>query len=210
MACLPAAAVVTAALPRGASLEFAKEIYLGLREAGDVFDCPIVGGDTGSWDGKLAISVTILGRSAGIEPVTRRGAKVGDNIYVTGPLGGSLRGRHMTFEPRVHLARELATTRKVTSMIDISDGLSRDLSHICEESHVGAIIDADALPVHPDAADSQHALHDGEDYELLFTAAQCDHPAAIRIGTIVPGEGVQLRRDGKLAPLKPLGWEHPL
>lgn len=208
MACLPAAAVVTAALPRGASLEYAKEIYLGLREAADVFDFPIVGGDTGTWDGKLALSVTILGRSAGVEPITRSGAKVGDAIYVTGALGGSIRGRHMTFEPRVLLARELAKSCKVSAMIDISDGLSRDLRHICEQSHVGAIVDANAVPIHSNAGDLQHALHDGEDYELLFTSAHCEHPEVIRIGEIVSGEGVQLRQDGALTELKPQGWEH--
>src|SRR5438067_9872215 len=71
MACLPAAAVATVALPRGAGIEYAKELYLGLREAGEVFDCPVVGGDTGSWEGKLALSVTILGRADGIAPITR-------------------------------------------------------------------------------------------------------------------------------------------
>src|SRR5947209_7882420 len=108
MACLPAAAVTTAALPRGAGTEYAKELYVGMRDAADPFDCPIVGGDTGSWDGKLVLTVTILGRSAGIASVTRNGAKAGDGIYVTGPLGGSILGRHMTFEPRVALGRELA------------------------------------------------------------------------------------------------------
>src|ERR1700733_11398982 len=76
MACLPAAAVTTAALPKGIGLDYAKELYLGLREAADPFDCPIVGGDTASWNGRLLLTVTILGRSAGINPITRSGAKV--------------------------------------------------------------------------------------------------------------------------------------
>src|SRR3954462_4544423 len=105
MACLPAAATATVALPRGVGIEYAKELYLGLREAGEVFDCPIVGGDTASWEGKLALSVTILGRADGIAPITRDGAKAGDGIYVTGPLGGSILGRHMTFVPRINEAR---------------------------------------------------------------------------------------------------------
>src|SRR5687768_8307325 len=127
MACLPAAAVVTVALPRGIGLEYAQELYLGLRDAADPFECPVVGGDTGSWDGKLVVTVTILGRSAGVEPMTRRGARPGDGIYVTGPLGGSLLGRHMSFEPRVRLARALVRDAHPTAMIDLSDGLSRDL-----------------------------------------------------------------------------------
>src|SRR5256714_8400367 len=84
MACLPAAAVATVALPRGIGMDYAKELYLGLRDAADPFDCPIVGGDTASWPGKLCLTVTILGRSAGVPPVTRAGAKPGDAIYVTG------------------------------------------------------------------------------------------------------------------------------
>ncbi|HTL28090.1 MAG TPA: AIR synthase related protein, partial [Tepidisphaeraceae bacterium] len=96
MACLPAAAVATVALPKGSSIDFAKELYRGLRDAADPFDCAIVGGDTATWEGKLALTVTILGRSAGVAPILRRGAKVGDGIYVTGALGGSILGRHMT------------------------------------------------------------------------------------------------------------------
>jgi len=97
MACLPAAAVVSAALPKGTTLEYAKELYLGMKAAGDAFACSIVGGDTGSWAGKLAMSLTVLGRSAGIKPVTRNGASPNQRIFVTGALGGSIRGRHMTF-----------------------------------------------------------------------------------------------------------------
>jgi len=105
MACLPAAAVVTVALPKGTSIEYAKALYLGLKEAADVFECPIVGGDTSTWQGKLLMSVTILGNSAGVKPITRDGAKPGDVLYVTGALGGSIAGRHLSFEPRVHLAQ---------------------------------------------------------------------------------------------------------
>src|SRR4051812_10387815 len=105
MACLPAAAVATVALPAGGGGAYARELYLGLREAADPFGCPVVGGDTASWAGRLVVTVTILGRSAGVDPVTRKGARVGDGVYVTGPLGGSILGRHMTFEPRVELAR---------------------------------------------------------------------------------------------------------
>src|SRR3954465_7958744 len=89
MACLPAAAVITFALPAGVGLDYAKELYLGVKEAADHFGCAIVGGDTGSWPQKLAVTVTILGRSAGIQPITRAGAKAGDLLFVSGPLGGS-------------------------------------------------------------------------------------------------------------------------
>jgi len=223
MACLPAAAVATTALPHGIGLEHAKELYLGLREAADRFDCPIVGGDTASWDGKLVVTVTILGRSAGIEPVTRGGAKAGDGVYVTGALGGSILGRHMTFDPQVILARQLAATGRVTAMIDLSDGLSRDLEHVCRNSGVGAVIDANAIPIHPDALAAakdgrtplDHALNDGEDYELLLTGrleeSSGNLPQTLtRIGRIAADRQILLNRDGKIEPIEPHGWEHPL
>src|SRR5690606_58320 len=119
---LPAAAVATAALPRGTPIEYVRELYLGMKQAADAFHCQLVGGDTASWDGRLAMTVTILGRSAGNKPIARKGARPGDTIYVTGPLGGSLLGRHMTFQPRVSEGYQLGKTGLVTAMIDISDG----------------------------------------------------------------------------------------
>jgi thiamine-monophosphate kinase len=218
MACLPAAAVATVALPRSAGIQYAKELFLGMKSAADAFDFPIVGGDTASWDGKLAMTVTILGRTAGIAPITRAGAKPRDGIYVTGALGGSILGRHMTFEPRVHLARQLAQTGKVTAMIDVSDGLARDLRHVCRESNVGAVIDADRVPIHPDAVALferdgvpalGHALGDGEDHELLF-AASADLPGAIYVGRIVPGDKIELQTSNAVVELEMTGWEHRL
>ncbi|MGD0768369.1 MAG: thiamine-phosphate kinase [Tepidisphaeraceae bacterium] len=215
MGCLPAAAVVAVALPRNFSLDRAKELYEGLRQAGDAFDCPLVGGDTASWDGKLVLSVTILGRSAGVKPVTRAGARPGDGIFVTGPLGGSILGRHLTFEPRVQLGRELAAT--ATAMIDLSDGLSRDLAHVCRASGVGAIIDEAAVPIHSDAVELsrrdrisqlEHALNDGEDYELLFTTS-AGAGQGIRIGQLTPEPGIFLRdAAGAVRPMEPRGWQH--
>lgn len=219
MACLPAAAVTTAALPRGIGLEYAKELYLGLRDAADPFDCAIVGGDTGSWDGKLVLTVTILGRSAGIPPITRSGAKPGDSIYVTGPLGGSILGRHLTFEPRIALSRKLAATGQVTAMIDLSDGLGRDLRHICRDSGVGAIIDVAAIPIHPDAitlsrdgrTPLEHAIGDGEDHELLLTGRLDDFgPPLTRIGHMIEDSEILLNRDGRTESLNAMGWEHRL
>jgi len=215
MGCLPVAAVVAVALPRDFSLDRAKELCEGLRQAGDTFQCPIVGGDTATWDGKLVLSVTILGRSAGLKPVSRAGAHPGDRIFVTGPLGGSIFGRHLTFEPRIKLGREIAPV--ATAMIDISDGLSRDLTHICRGSGVGAIVESGLVPIHPDAVGLSsrdgisaldHALNDGEDYELLFTSGE-DVPQGIRIGEITSEPGIFIRgSDGVPRPLAPRGWEH--
>jgi thiamine-monophosphate kinase len=219
MACLPAAAVATAALPRGTPLDYAKELHLGLQDAAAPFGCPVVGGDTATWDGKLVLGVTILGKSAGVKPITRCCAKPGDGIYVTGPLGGSLLGRHMTFEPRVHIARKLASLNTVTAMIDLSDGLSRDLGHICRGSNVGAVVMAGLVPVHEDAIELrrdgrtplEHALHDGEDYELLFTGRPGFYFASTRIGTIAEEPGIFLQTAaGTREPLEARGWEHKL
>lgn len=219
MGCIPAAALVSVTAKRGTPLVFLQELYTGIREAGEVHACQIVGGDTGSWEGKLVVTVTILGRSAGVQPVTRKGARPGEFIYVTGPLGGSILGRHMTFEPRVQLGRQLAQAG-VTAMIDLSDGLSRDLRHICEQSGVGAVINSGDVPVHEDAVEMrrdghaplEHALHDGEDYELLYTApALPDEVPGVCIGLIVEGNTIDIRgRDGVLQPLDPKGWEHTL
>jgi thiamine-monophosphate kinase len=217
MGCLPAAAVAAVALPKDFSLIRAKELVDGLRQAGDAFDCPVIGGDTASWDGKLVLSVTILGRSAGGKIVTRAGARPGDGIFVTGPLGGSILGRHLTFEPRVQLGRELAAV--ATAMIDLSDGISRDLAHVCRASGVGAIVEETAIPVHSDAVELsrrdrvpplEHALNDGEDYELLFTSAG-NVPHGIRIGQITAEPGIFIRgQAGIPRPLAPLGWQHEI
>jgi thiamine-monophosphate kinase len=219
MACYPAAAVATVALPKGAGVEYAKELYLGLREAADPYECAIVGGDTATWPNPLAVTVTLMARPTGFAPVTRAGARVGDSIYVTGPLGGSILGRHMTFAPRVALG--LTFGQVATAMIDISDGLSRDLGHVCSQSGVGAVIEADAVPIHDDAIELfrrdrvsplEHALHDGEDHELLFTCPSADLQASncFRIGTITGGREILLRGGDSVVPLRPRGWEHRL
>jgi thiamine-monophosphate kinase len=219
MACLPVAAVVSAALPRGSGIEYARELHRGLREAGEMFDCRIVGGDTSAWDGKLAMSVAIIGRSAGIDPITRAGAKVGDSIYVTGPLGGSILARHMSFTPRVELARTLASRYPISSMIDISDGLTRDLYRICQASKVSAVIESAAIPIHLDAIrlSSQdgrpaidHALGDGEDYELIFTTgSKVEESGCVRIGEILQTDdgGASVKLSGSTEPLRPGGWD---
>jgi thiamine-monophosphate kinase len=216
MGCLPVAALAAVTLPREFSLDQAKQLCQGLRNAGEKYQCPVIGGDTSVWDGKLVLSVTILGRSAGIKPIARGGARPGDGIFVTGPLGGSILGRHMYFDPRVNLGREIAPS--ASAMIDISDGLSRDLGHICSAGKVGAIIEADCVPIHPDAvelsrrdraAPLDHALHDGEDYELLFTSGAADS-RGIRIGQITSEPGIFIRQGDETRPLNPRGWEHQI
>jgi len=215
MAAVPVAAVVTMALPFDATMAFAQGVFTGMKAAGDAFNCPIVGGDTASWDGKLVITVTILARPDGIAPVRRYGAKAGDGLYVTGPLGGSILGRHLTFTPRITLARQLASQFQISAILDLSDGLSSDVRHICDESGVGVSIDSAAVPIHADVdrlppsplSRLDHALHDGEDYELLFTSPHDIPPdLAVRIGRVTADRRVLL--DGQ--PLEPKGWQHPI
>lgn len=227
MAALPLGAVVSVALPKGMTRDQAEDLYSGLRKVGEKFRCPIVGGDVGVWGGPLAIVVTIFARPAGIRPVLRSGAKIGDSICVTGSFGGAWKSqRHLKFIPRIHEARILASRHELHSMIDVSDGLAGDLRHICAASGVGADLLAAAVPVHPelklpagDPAALYAALNDGEDYELLFTlpAAQADEllrdqPLTVRvsrIGTIVQEKAMTLvRPDASREPLVPQGWEH--
>lgn len=230
MAALPVAAVASVALPKGFPEADAQAIYRGLRELGDRFNCPIVGGDVSTWGHPLAISVTVFakpaGATGGVKPVLRSGARAGNVICVTGELGGAwLSGRHLTALPRVQEAALLALRYRIRAMIDISDGLAADLGRLCEASRCGAELDAEAIPVAPNAAAGRDidpltaALHDGEDYELVFALppAQARHLCqdagtavrVTRIGRCVKTPGLTLLdADGNNQPLQPRGWEH--
>src|SRR5262249_18644163 len=177
----PVAAVVSVGLPRQGGLAIAKELYLSLREMADAFDTALVGGDTNSWDGPLVISVTLIGEATERGPVCRRGAKPGDWLMVTGPLGGSILGKHLDFTPRVREALALHAAASLRAMIDISDGLAADVNHLCEESGCGAVLRAESIPITNEArtmndghAPLEHALGDGEDFELAFAVAPED------------------------------------
>jgi len=202
-------------------------LYEGMLPLAEEFDTVIAGGDTNAWNGPLVVSLTLLGEVVGNGPVTRSGAQPGDGIFVTGRLGGSLAdGSHFHFQPRVEEALRLNETASLHALIDLSDGLASDLLHILEESGVGAEIEADAILI-SDAANTltdgqtplQHALSDGEDFELCFTVSPSDAerllndpPIAVpltRIGTIVAGRGCELvNADGSRTPLTRSGWEH--
>jgi thiamine-monophosphate kinase len=227
MAGRPVAAVVSVGLPRQGGQALAEELYRGLREMADAFSTALVGGDTNSWDGPLVISVTLLGEATPRGPVRRSGAKPGDRLLVTGPLGGSILGKHLTFTPRVHEALSLHAFADLHAMIDISDGLAGDLAHICQESGCGAVLRAADIPIADDArrmADQRspldHALGDGEDFELLFAVSSDDGRRLIATQPIAGitltavGEcvdkGLWLETDGKRAPLEPRGYVHVL
>ena len=226
MACRPLAAVAAVALPKGFRQADAEAIYRGLRAAGDEFRCPLAGGDVAVWAGPTAITVTVLARAAGAAPVLRSGARAGEAICVTGAFGGAWRSsRHLTFRPRIDEAVTIAAGYAPSAMIDVSDGLAADLWQVCQASGVGAELNAEAIPVHPDLAALPPgealaaALGDGEDYELLF-ALHADRAGTLlrdrpfetpvaRIGTVVRQRTMTLiHPDGRREPLEPRGWEH--
>lgn len=225
MAVVPVAAVISVALPKGFSAEELKQLHKGIILAADKYHCALVGGDITSWKGKepFAITVAMVGRAAAGEPVKRSGAKPGDCICVTGSLGGSGRGKHLCFEPRVNEANQIVSIAKVNAMIDISDGLSSDMNRICRQSKVGALIDAEQIPISDEARKCKEplesALNEGEDFELLFTLTEkefnklikrWDKPLAIsKIGTVTDTGKMQIRTaNGKLKDLHPAGYEH--
>ncbi len=227
MAGRPVAAVASVALPRQGGRHLAEELYLGLRGMADEFQTAIIGGDTNSWDGPLVISVTVLGEATGRGPVRRSGARPGDWLMVTGPLGGSIRGKHLNFRPRVQEAIQLHDLVLLHAMIDISDGLAADLNHLCVESGCGAVLDADRIPISADARAMQddkspldHALSDGEDFELVFALAREDalrllqaQPVSginmVHIGECIE-QGLWIEQAGKRQPLILRGYEHSI
>lgn len=170
MAGTPRAAVVSLALPRAGGEALGEGVMNGIAALAAEFDVVVAGGDTTTWDGPLIVDLALTGEPHPRGSVRRGGARPDDVIYVTGPLGGSLRnGRHLRFTPRVAAAQLLHGAVGIAAMIDLSDGLAGDLRHVLTASGVGAVLEPAAIPVHADAAAREHALTDGEDFELCFT-----------------------------------------
>ncbi len=224
--------------------DFLDGFYAGWHKLADLYGVELIGGDVSRVAGKLVIDSTVLGKVARGKAILRSGAKPGDGIYVTGSLGGAAVGlrllesgrrlasddspesrlidRQMAPHPRLDLAPRLNADAGITSMIDISDGLSSDLRHICSASGCGAEIDAVKIPIDPDICvlDTPFddkidlALNGGEDFELLFTAdpKKFSAPAdaeITRIGTVTATVGdIELIRDGERRLLAPGGYLH--
>jgi thiamine-monophosphate kinase len=234
----PVAVFLSLALPRDLRQAWIGRFARTLISLAEKHGATVAGGDTAeSPDGILA-DIIVVGTVPKGKAILRSGAKAGDRVYVSGDLGGSaaavvrMRGgrgkvkprdyvRHFYPEPRVELGRVLREEKVVSAMIDTSDGLSTDIAHICEESGVGAEIDSSLIPraaVGKPASevDLDLALHGGEDYELLFTAAQEKriprHIAGVaitQIGRITRSRGIFVRDSkGVGYELHPRGWEH--
>ncbi len=224
--CTVAAACFGARTDDAAARELVRALYESARE----FGAPLIGGDVASGADRLSITVTALGAAGPKGAVTRAGALAGDAVCVTGRLGGSILGRHLTFTPRTQAALALADACDLHAMIDISDGLSTDALHLAEAGGRGIVLHAGRVPVSDDARTLaaragreplDHALNDGEDHELLF----CLPPEQARtlaetgvlglpvsvIGEVADGpESVLVLADGRRVPLRPGGWEHKL
>jgi len=219
--------LVSAAVPKGTTEKFLKTMIESMTAAAGRFGACLVGGDTARSPGPLVVDVTVLAPVGELSPVTRSGAAAGDRILVTGTLGGSSLGWHLDFVPRVSEGVHLNRHARPTAMIDISDGLDRDLCRILDASGVGARLDGDRIPLSQAARrlsartgrdPLDHALTDGEDFELLFTvpperAAGLESSDELAvpvtdIGEIVPRGTRIVVRGGSGFELKGEGFDH--
>jgi thiamine-monophosphate kinase len=175
----PMACVIALGIPPRLTERWLGQFYRGLVRLAKKYNTLCAGGDI-SRSRQFFVSIALLGKVPAKELVTRGGARAGDWIGVTGRLGGSILGRHLDFEPRIREARFLASRFHPSSMIDISDGLLQDLDHILKQSGVGARLDIQKIPISQEAKKLaaghakkalEHALTDGEDFELLFTVS---------------------------------------
>jgi thiamine-monophosphate kinase len=227
----PEAAVVAVALPRTGGARLGEELQAGIASLAGEHGLALAGGDTNTWDGPLVVSITALGSVPPGAAWRRDTARPGDLLVATGSFGGSILGRHLAVEPRCREAAAIAGRFEVHAAIDTSDGLSLDIGRMMEASGTAAILELDRIPIHPDAhrlaaqdghSPLDHALSDGEDFELVLAlpagearrlvawAAEAPIGAALSIiGEVTAGTGLQARTaGGDLAALVPSGYEH--
>ncbi|HUE40717.1 MAG TPA: thiamine-phosphate kinase [Chthoniobacterales bacterium] len=164
---VPEFALITLIVPAAKSTSWVKKLYRGLERAAARFAVVIVGGETSATRGSAAISVGVSGFVERKCRVSRAGGKRDDDLFVTGKLGGSLRGKHLRFVPRIKESRWLTKNFRVHAMMDLSDGLGVDLPRLAKASDLGFKIEKESLPL-TRGATIRNAISDGEDYELLF------------------------------------------
>jgi len=230
-----AAAFPKNGVPDGAldstALELAQQLLTGMKPLMDRHNLILAGGDTNTWDGGLVIAITLIGSITERGVFRRSGGKAGDRILVTGKLGGSILRHQFFFEPRIDEALYLNNHYKIHSAIDISDGLTLDLHRLAAESRLGATLYETAIPIAEDAvtlsqqsgcSPLDHALSDGEDFELLFSLAPQEakklllhqplQPSGVTlydIGELTTGTGLRMvTAEGSTQPLTPKGFEH--
>lgn len=232
MAGIPSAALVTIGLPKNFDETLVLKIYDGLNALAKKFNVAVVGGETTTNPGGIFISVALLGTVARGKYILRGGAKVGDAIFVTGELGGSLAEKHLDFDPRIPEAQWLAENFSIHAMADLSDGLAGDLQHILAASGVGAELLKTSIPVSAAARLQARksssartpliaALTDGEDFELVLTVAGRDAVKLLDawkgkfpklkltcIGKIVAGKGIRIHDRSGLHELNSHGYVH--
>jgi thiamine-monophosphate kinase len=170
---VPQFALITLIVPATRSTSWVKKLYRGLQQAASRFDVSIVGGETSATRGPAVISVSVSGFVEKDRSISRRGGKKGDDLFVTGRLGGSLRGKHLRFMPRINESRWLTKNFRVHAMMDLSDGLGADLPRLAKASKLGFKIEREKLPL-ARGAKIDNAISDGEDYELLFAISPRD------------------------------------
>jgi thiamine-monophosphate kinase len=229
----PTAAVVTLGLPRGFDPERVRALYRGLNRLAAQYQVAVVGGETTTNPGGWLVNVALLGTVPRGRARLRSGAKVGEALFVTGDLGGSLAGKHLDFEPRLAEGRWLLEFAGVSSVMDLSDGLASDLPKLLAASGVpGAELRKSAVPISRAAREHARtsdlakppfvaAVTDGEDFELMFTV-QSNRAVAVLdewkeqfpgvrlscIGKLTEKAGVWVRGDDGLRPLPTRGYEH--
>jgi thiamine-monophosphate kinase len=231
----PRAAFLSLALGSDVPQKWVDRFLNGLLSLADEFKVPLAGGDTAESPAGIQADIVVVGSVPQGKAVLRSGARPGDRIYVTGELGGSAAalaqlaaglpmgaeaGAHFRPKPRLAVGEWLRRQSLPSAMIDVSDGLSTDLEHVCKESHVGAEIEAGAIPLARVGQRKQRevalelALHGGDDYELLFTSSR-NVPARVagvrvtRIGQITHANGMRLLdAEGRPRKLEARGWEH--
>jgi thiamine-monophosphate kinase len=200
---VPQFALITLIASRDAEVDWVKRLYSGLCRAAKRFKVSIVGGETSSIRGPTAISVSVVGFVEKKRWVSRRGGKVGDDLFVTGRLGGATQGKHLQFVPRTMESRWLTKNFSIHAMMDLSDGLGVDLPRLARASKVGFNIEMENLPISRGAKISD-AVSEGEDYELLFAISPRERDRLLqswrkrfpklpltRIGSLVPQSAIR-------------------
>jgi thiamine-monophosphate kinase len=224
MAGVPLLASVALAIPNTMSEDFIYRVTTGIEELASKYGVAIVGGDTNSTSGPLTLSLTLIGKTSAKGPLLRSTAQKDDSILVTGTLGGSRFGKHLSFIPRVEEALYLHEHFPIHAMIDVSDGLASDLRRLTEDKGLGAELFKGQIPIsaaiHNSPHKLRHALCDGEDFELLFTMPSLEAMKLIkaqplancnitRIGTVIEKAGLFWLNDDRSHEIIAIhGYEH--